>query len=175
MKKSGKIALCGVFSSLAVVIMLTAYFPYATYAIPAIAGLIFALINVELGYKWALGAYISTAIITAFLCEKESAMLFVFFFGYYPIIKGMIEGRMFGFFEKLLKHIIFTFTMVIAYVIIVKVLLIPLDETGEFGRYFALVLLALGNFVFYVYDIGLTRVITLYINKYHTKIQKLFK
>ena len=175
MKKSGKIALCGVFGALAVVIMLTAYFPYATYAIPAVAGILFAIINIEAGAKWAFGAYISSAIITLILCEKESAMLYAFFFGYYPILKGIIEGKTTGVLEKVIKHLIFSLTMVAAYVIIVNVLLIPLDETGEFGKWFSVIFLILGNVVFYIYDIGLTRVITLYINKYHTKIQKLFK
>ena len=175
MKKSGKIALCGVFGALAVVIMLTAYFPYATYAIPAVAGMLFAIINIEAGAKWAFGAYISSAIITLILCEKESAMLYAFFFGYYPILKGIIEGKTTGVLEKVIKHLIFSLTMVVAYVIIVNVLLIPLDETGEFGKWFSVIFLIIGNVVFYIYDIGLTRVITLYINKYHTKIQKLFK
>lgn len=175
MKKSGKIALCGVLGALAVVIMFTAYFPYATYAIPAIAGILFAVINIELDFKWAVGAYVSSAIITAIFCEKEAAMLFVFFFGYYPIIKGVIEGRMYGIIEKILKHTIFSFAMIVAYVIIINVFGIPLDETGEFGKWFSFVFLLLGNVVFYIYDIGLTRVITLYINRYHTKTQKLFK
>ena len=175
MKKSGKIALCGIFGALAVVIMLTAYFPYATYAIPAVAGMLFAVINIEAGAKWAFGAYASAAIITLIFCEKESAMIFVFFFGYYPILKGIIEGKNFGVLEKVIKHIIFSLTMVAAYVIIVNVFGIPLDETGEFGKWFSLVFLLLGNVVFYIYDIGLTRVIMLYINRYHTKISKLFK
>ena len=41
MKKSKRIALCGMLSALSLVIMLVAYFPYLTYTLPALAGIMF--------------------------------------------------------------------------------------------------------------------------------------
>ena len=59
MKKNTKIALCGITASLSVVLMLFSYFPYLTYAIPALTGLIIMIPVVETGKKWAFGAYLS--------------------------------------------------------------------------------------------------------------------
>ena len=36
--------------------MLLSYFPYLTYAVPAVAGLLIMITVIEAGYKWALGA-----------------------------------------------------------------------------------------------------------------------
>ena len=175
MKKTQKIALCGVFSALSVVIMLTAYFPYATYAIAALAGCSFAVITIEAGRKWALGSYIASAIITLLICEKEAAMLFVGFFGYYCILKGLIEEHFRGAIEWLLKFLSFNIAVIISYLVIVFVFDIPMDESGKLGDWFLGVLLALGNIVFWLYDIGLSRVIGMYIYKWHPKIAKIFK
>ena len=46
-RNTGKIALCGVLSALSVAIMLFSYFPSMTYAVPAIAGLVFILLVVD--------------------------------------------------------------------------------------------------------------------------------
>ena len=81
MKKSKRIALCGMLSALSLVIMLVAYFPYLTYTLPALAGIMFAIVMVEIGPKWAWGSFVTTAILSLLLCEKEAAVIFVAFFG----------------------------------------------------------------------------------------------
>ena len=53
MKNTNKITLCALLSALAVVLMLTAYFPYLTYAVPAFAGLCIMAVLIEIGPKWA--------------------------------------------------------------------------------------------------------------------------
>ncbi len=175
MKKTQKIALCGIFSALSIVIMLTAYFPYATYAIAAVAGCSFAVITIETGRKWAFVSYLATAPLVMLFCEKESATLFVGFFGYYCILKGLIEQYFKGFVEWMLKILCFNTAMVLSYIFIVFVFEIPLNEGGDLGKWFIGVLLGLGNIVFVVYDIGLSRAIGGYIYKLHPKIAKIFK
>jgi len=108
-------------------------------------------------------------------CEKEAATLFVGFFGYYPILKGIFEQYLKGFPEKLIKQLTFNAAAVISYLVIVYVFGIPFQESGETGKWFAVALLAAGNVVFYIYDIGLSRAIGAYIYKLHPKIQRIFK
>ncbi len=175
MKKTQKVALCGVFSALSVVIMLTAWFPYATYAIAAVAGCSFAVITIEAGRKWAFYSYLVSAVITLLFCEKEAAMLFVGFFGYYCILKGVIEEKFKGAVEWALKFLVFNVSVIISYLIIVYVFGIPIEESGDFGDWFIGALLLGGNIVFLLYDIGLSRLIGMYIYKWHPKVAKIFK
>ena len=175
-KRNTKIAFGSLISATATVIMLLAYFPYATYAVPAIAGVLFAAVNIEIGKKWAYSSYIITAVISLILCEKESAVLFTLFFGFYPIIKGSVESRFSSrVAEYIIKFLCFNLCIIVSYIIIVYVFGIPMDETGNFGKFFAAGLLLAGNVVFLIYDIGLTRLISYYFAKYHTKISKLLK
>lgn len=175
MKNSAKTAFCGIIACLAVTVMLCAYFPFATYAIPAAAGILFAVLNIEVGRKWSLGAFIAAAVISLVLCEKEAATLFVFFFGWYPIVKGVIEQHLHSVAEWLVKLLVFNIAVIAAYAVIVFVLQIPLSESGEAGIWFTAGLLAMGNIVFIVYDIGLTRVIGAYVFKMHDRVRRMFE
>lgn len=175
MKQSAKVALSGMLSAMAVVIMLMAYFPYITYAIPAIAGGILAVIAVEIDRKWALGAYVATSIITLLICEKEAACLFVGFFGYYTIFKGYVEQHFRGVLEYIIKFAVFNAAIVVSYLAVVFVFGMSLAELGIAGLGFAAGLLAAGNVVFIIYDFGLNRVIGYYIYALHPKIRKMFK
>ena len=176
MKQSAKIALSGILSSVAVVIMVLAWFPYVTYAIPAVAGGVLALIAIEVDRKWAFGAYIGTSIIIMLInCEKEAVCLFVGFFGYYTILKGFIEQHFRGFLEYLIKYLVLNAAIVVSYLSIIFVFGINPEDLGIESIGFAAVLLVLGNVVFAVYDIGLNRVIGYYIYALHPKIKRLFK
>ena len=171
MKKSGKVALGGIIAAFAILVMLIAYFPSLTYAVPAIAGAILIIIVIEINAKWAFLVYLVIGFLALLICEKEASVLFVSFFGYYPIIKAKLEGLKNRVFEWVLKFIIFNIAVILAYFIIINLFLIPLD-VGFLKKYGVPVLLVLGNVVFLLYDIGLTRVITLYLATWHKRINK---
>lgn len=176
MNNAKKTALCGVITALSVVLMLLAYFPYFTYAIPAVAGALLIIPCIEIDKKWAFGAYLATSVVTLIFCEKEAGVLYVGFFGYYLIIKGALEGlRLKRVAEQIIKHIIFSVAIIISYVIITFVFSIPFNDTKYAGYVFAIGLLIAGNIVFAIYDIGLSRIISLYLYKYHQRIQKMLK
>ncbi len=174
MKSTKKIALSGLITALSVVAMLLAYFPYFTYAIPAFAGALFFVVSIEAGRGYALGSYIAAAIIVLLTCEKESAMLFVGFFGYYAILKGVIEQHLKGAFTWVIKLLVFNVAAVLSYLVITFVFGIPFFDGNIAPRIFLSLMLLLGNIVFCIYDIGLTRVISMYIVRLHSRIQKLF-
>lgn len=155
--------------------MLLAYFPYFTYAIPAFAGALFFVINIEAGRKWAVFSYIASAVIVLISCEKESAMLFVGFFGYYPVLKGIFEEYLKPTLSWLVKLVLFNIAAVISYLIIVFVFGIPFFEGELTASVFLGIMLFLGNIVFVIYDLGLTRIISYYIAVLHPRVNKLFK
>ena len=50
---------------------------------------------IEIGRKWAFTAYIVISILSIFILpDKETAMMFVGFFGYFPVLKSMIEQKL---------------------------------------------------------------------------------
>ena len=165
--KSTQVAVGGMASGLFLLLMfMTGMVPFSEYAFPALAGIILIAVVEELGLKTAFIVYGAVSILSLLVVPvKEAALLFVFFFGYYPVVKGKLEEkvrpRVIRFLAKLL---LFNVMIVLAYVVVVNVLGIPdiLEEFGSFGRYSALVLLAFGNVFFLVYDYTVGNLIDVY-------------
>ena len=175
MKKSKKVALCGVMTALAVVIMLAAYFPYLTFALPALAGAVFCVVMIEIGTKWAFGGFVTAAILSVLFCEKESAMMFTCFFGFYPILKSYYEKIRSRAVEYIVKFATFTACVALAYFVIIKLFGIPMEGMGDFGKYTPLILLAMGEVMFFAYDLALTQLVTVYMKGMHKRVLKLLK
>lgn len=91
------------------------------------------------------------------------------------MIKSFLESRLPRWLEWIVKFLIFNVAMVLAYVVIIFVFGIPLDEMEEFGKYAIPILLGMGNVVFFVYDIALTRVISAYLHRWRKMFHRLFK
>lgn len=178
MKNSSKTALGGMISALSLVIMLlTAVIPYLTYALPAISGVLLVLIVIEINKKWAACTYVAVSILSfLILPDKEAAMMYFAFFGCYPIIKPIIETKINN--NKLcwiIKALFFNIVTVCAYIVIIYVFGIPIDEMDEFGKWAIPILLGMGNVMFVLYDICITRLISLYIFKWQKKFRRLFR
>lgn len=178
MRKSSKTALGGMIAALSVTIMLlTAVIPYLEYALPAMAGVLLVLMVIEINKAWAVCTYIAVSILSfLMLPNKEAAMVYCAFFGSYPVFKPFVEGRI-----KnntvcwLLKALFFNITAVAAYLVIINIFGIPLEETEELGKWAIPALLGMGNIMFVLYDICITRLVTLYLNKWQKKFRKLFR
>lgn len=178
-KKSTQVALGGVCASLCLALMfLTGIIPFATYALPAIAGLVLVAVVIENGYTTAVTVYVAAAILSLFIVpDKEAALMFTAFFGYYPILKGKLERIKSGLLRIPLKFLIFNAAVVAAYSVIIFLFGITdvLDEMGSLGKYAPLALLGLGNVMFAVYDFALTQVIFVYIHIFRPKILRRFQ
>ena len=175
MKKTGKITVCAMMVALASALMLTSYFPYLTYAIPAVAGLFIMVAVIETDVKWATVSYIASAIIVFIMAEPEAKMLYVLFFGYYPIVKSLSERLKSRITEYLLKFLVFNASIIVAYLLMWVLLGISIDEMGEFGKYTAIVMLVAGNIIFPIYDIAVAQVARFYIARVHPAVAKIFK
>lgn len=175
-RRSAQIALGGIFSALCLLLMfMTGLVPFATYALPALAGAMLVAVVVEIGPKMALLVYISVSILSVFVVpDREAAMMFIAFFGYYPILKEKLELIKTRTLEWLVKLGIFNLMIVGAYAAMTFLFGFPsmIDEMGEFGRYSALILLGFGNIVFLLYDFALTRYISVYIKWFRPKFMR---
>lgn len=187
LNQSKKIALTGIISALAVAVMLIAFFPYLTYAVPAAAGILTVVLVVEIDVKWAFLSYGVTALISALFCEKEASIVYIAFFGFYPIVKYLIEKLQKRKLETVLKFVLFNLCLVLVVILTTAFLGIDVAEfmgtkdgfkfgalnLGYLAKYMGAVLVVLSNVMFFVYDYALDRVISLYYHKYHNKIRKL--
>lgn len=161
--------------ALSVVAMLLSYFPYLTYTVPAVTGLFMMVLVIELDKKWAILAYIASSLIILFIAEPESKLLYVCLFGYYPILKSVIERINKLFIEWLLKIIVFNASVLVAYLLFSKVFNISLDDFNEFGRIGIYIFMLIANITFVLYDIAISRMAMLYMRVLHNKIEKIFK
>lgn len=182
MSQSTKTALGGMITALSVVILVPTALELFVYALPAFAGMLIMFSVVELDKKWAFGIYVAVSVVSLLLVpNKEAAILYAAFFGYYPILKAIFESKLPKVAEYILKFAVFNVSMIISYAVLVKVLGIPLDElmgttqeTGFFARYAVYIMLGLGNIAFIFYDVATTRIITVYLRIWQKKFRKLF-
>ncbi len=175
MKKNNRITFCAMMSALACAVMLTSYFPYLTYAIPAMAGLFIMAAVIEIGKKWALLSYISSAVIVFLIAEPEAKLMYICFLGYYPILKAVIERLRKPVIEWILKVISFNAAVIIIYCLFASAFGISFDDFGVLGKYGAVITLGMGNVVFVVYDIAVARMAMFYNFVIRPKIKKFLK
>ncbi len=177
MSKSGKIALGGLLTALGVVLMfLTGLIPIGTYALPAIAGVLLIVAVIEIGAKWAWMIYAAVAVLSLlFAADKEAALLYVLFFGYYPVLKSFLERISNKIFAWISKFAVFNVAVVACFFLAVNFLQLPEESFTVFGIYLPWVFLILGNVVFLIYDIALSGLVATYVEKLHHRVTKTLK
>ena len=171
MNKTAKITFCGITAALGTVFMLLAYFPYFTYAVPAITGLLSLMILIEINSKWATATYLVTAFLALIFAETESKFLYLIFFGYYPIVKAHIEKIKSRAVQYLIKFALYNFVIILFYGLVAKFIGVALEDIGSFGKLSFLIFILLANVVFYLYDIVLVRAAAFYIRKIRPKLK----
>lgn len=156
-----------------ILVMCGNIFQAASQAMPAIAGVIGVIIVIEIGVKWAFAAYFVSAVLTFILGINEAGILFALFFGYYPIVKSLIEKIRVRAIEYIVKFTLFNAAMIASYAILIAVF--SLAALGFDKMLFAWITLAIGNVFFILYDICISRIAALYCVKYRKYIKKLLK
>ncbi len=174
-KNTSYVALCGITAALITAVMAAAYFPFLTYAIPAIAGALIMIPLVEIGKLFAVGTYIVTALLVMLLAEPEAKLMYVCFFGYYPVVKAVFEKIRFRVIEYILKLAVFNMAVTTVYLLLADIFMIDMEGIGDYGKYGIIILYAVGNVAFLIYDICLAKLCTVYMYRLHPKIKKIMK
>ena len=183
MRKSAKTALGGIVAALSLVLMLlSSVFPNLSLVLPAIAGVVLMIMVIEIGRKWAFTAYIVISILSIFILpDKETAMMFVGFFGYYPVLKSIIEQKLNRVVGFILKFLIFNAAVAVVYLTIIYVFKIPVDFEFHVDflkgleKYSIPILLAIANVTFLLYDFLLSRYVVLYLYRLRKYVRRVFK
>ncbi len=140
---------------------------------------IFAVIEIGKSYSWMI--YAVTGILSVVLMPQGmGGWFYILFFGYYPIVKEMIE-RLIKPISFLLKFLVFnaaiTVYAIICYFLIFGELQILLDEFSalfggmDIGAMLVIAIYVVLNAVFFVYDLALTKLITLYVTRLRRKFR----
>ncbi|MEA4965702.1 MAG: hypothetical protein VB055_07765 [Oscillospiraceae bacterium] len=163
MKRSRIIALGGVLAALSVAIL---YFGGLlsgfVIAAAAVAGLIPAAAVLRGGLRTGCAVYVVTAALALLLLpEKSAALWYAVFFGYYGLLKSLIEqiGRLLAEWPlKLLTYTAAFFVLLLLFRSAFTALtdLVPLGTLPVFF---------IGMAVFVLYDIGFSRLIGLYLRR----------
>lgn len=135
----------------------------------AAASLVMILCVIELGgiYPWLVWAVVSVLSLLL-IPEKFGPLVFFAFAGYYPMLKRYLE-RLPRLGEWILKLVVFN--TLLSLIIAVSLHILGLSEDG---LAFSIPVYSLCNIVFVVYDIALTRLISLYLFKLRKRL-RLFK
>lgn len=170
-----RLALSAVLAALAVgTMLLSAVLPVGTYFLPCVAGVFMAVILTECGGKWALGAYLVSAVLSLiFAYDKEAVFFYIAFFGYYPVIRQALRAHISkGWLRLLLSLLIFNAACVASFFAGLWLLSVPVEEYTLFGVYVPWIFLLLGNVLFLLYDRALTAFLIFYERKLRNKLLK---
>ena len=167
-ERTKKVALCAMLSALGVVVLyLGSLIEVLDISMAVIASLFAVMAVIEYGglAPWAI--YAATGILSVVLLpSKLPAVMYILFFGFYPIVKERIERIRRRIIGWILKEIVFN-------VCLVSLMLIArwfmLDPEGMFV--FEVIFFGLANVTFVIYDIALTRLISLYVYRIRTRFK----
>ncbi|MBP0972296.1 MAG: hypothetical protein J5851_00150 [Oscillospiraceae bacterium] len=163
---SYRVALGGIVSAFCLMGMfLTGVFPLLYLVLPMLAGLLLLIVVEEVGTEWAWLTYFAVGLLSLFVTfDKEAALIFIMFFGCYPILKLYINRIPTKWLRLIVKLLFFNLCMVAYFNLTVYVFgLTELMEAFEdWGKYGGAILLAILNPFFLMYDLSLTNMMVLY-------------
>ena len=165
------LAVSAVLSALGVVVMLLGtVISVLDLTMVAIASIFIFFAIIEMGSPYQYLIYVTTSVLSMLLLpDKFSAVLYVIFGGIYPVLKQKLE-KLPTLLSWVLKAVYFNAVLVGA-VLGAKYLF------GVEEEELTLVLFAVGNVAFFMYDIAMTKLITYYLLGLRKKfrIEKYFK
>ncbi len=157
--RTKRLAVCAMLSALGVVILgIGSVISVMDISMAVIASLfcVFAVIEYGGAAPWLV--FLVTGILSLLLPQKAPAAMYLLFFGYYPILKEKLEKRPKAI-AWILKEVIFQVALV-AMLLLYHFLFLA-SGTTPWTIYVLLAIIA--EVVFPIYDIALTRLITLYL------------
>ena len=166
-----KLVVAGVLAALSVIILyLGCAIEVLDLTMSAIVSLLVVVIVIEMGYKYAWLTYIATAILSILLLpQKSPAIFYACFMGFYPIIKSYLERINSALVRWIIKLVVGNAALALMFI------LMSLFLPDEFeGGWLMLVTYLLGIIAFLMYDVALSKLITLYFVRIRNRI-KIYK
>ena len=150
------------FSTLAFVsLYIASIWPTGQVGFAASASLFVAAAVIETGRVSGICVFIISSALSLLLSPNRAApLLYIAFFGYYPVIKSFIEQSKRVVLEWVLKLLVFNASLTVIWFLLRGFILdIELNQLGIVILYIG------GSVLFAVFDYGFTKVVNLYINR----------
>ncbi len=171
---SYRVALGGIVSAFCLLSMfLTGVFPLLYLVLPMISGILLLIMVMEVNTQWALLTYAAVGILSLFVTyDKEAALIFILFFGIYPILHRYLNRISPRLLRIAVKLLLFNSSMVLYFYINVYLFgLTDLIEAFEdFGKYGGAILLFILNPFFLMYDYSLCNLCLIYLHRLKPRI-----
>lgn len=173
---SYRVALGGIVSALCLVTMfLAGVLPALYLLLPGIAGILLMIIAEEVNTAWAFLTYLAVSLLSLFITfDKEAALIFIMFFGHYPILRYFIQRLPLRLIRGLIKALVFNICIIGYFYVTVYIFGLDemLEEFDEFGKYGAYIMLVIANVIFFIYDLDLEFMHKLYKKRLMPKFRK---
>ncbi len=156
-KRLARLAILGAIG--VVLLLLASVLPAGRLALVAVSSLPVCVTLMCYGIKWSVGVFAVTAALGALLYPGAAAIMYLAFFGFYPIAKSLFERIPSTLWCWVCKYALYTFAFLI-YWLLAKALF---TFTGKELSWF--VLYPLGAAVFFLYDRAYSSLIRYYLMK----------
>ena len=168
--KSKQMALCGLLTALAVVVMVLAgAIGIGTFAGPVLAMAVLLPVLEEYGSKTAILTYTAAAILGLLIVPEMELALVYAAFGWYPILRPKLNRIPSRLLRPLVKILLSAAVILLLYGVLLRLLGMTADLMGS-TPLFNLLLLVLGVLTFLLTDLALERLTFLW----HKKFRKRF-
>lgn len=175
MKKTKITALSGMLAALTVLFLFFgSVVQILAYVAPFISGLIMIILinNVNKRSAWTVFA-VSSLVAVFLLPDKECALTYVFFFGWYPMVKDSFDKIKIKILRIVAKFAVYNVAVVFSQLVCIYVFGIPFDNV--FGVWGIVIWLLLANLLFALYDRLFILLSFIYMKKYYSKVKQFLK
>ena len=176
MKNSVKIAVCGISTALSVVLLfLGGVMPLFIYIMPMASSFIMIMLRKTFGVSDAMITYVATSLLSFILVpNRECMLMYVMFFGFYPILFPRLAKIKNGFLRGFVKFLIFNIMVALVQLVLIYVFGIPFTEENT-GVILIVIFVLSMYLLFVIYDIVVKLMYIVYERKLEKKIKKYFK
>lgn len=178
LKTTRRVTIGGLAAGLSLVmLMATGLFPFATFALPALAGILLLPLCVDMGLKWSALVYAAVSLLGLLLApDREAAFFYLGLFGQYPLVKALIESRCPRAFQWPAKILVCNLSLALCLGLTALAFGLEylLSEYSLTGWWMMAAAAVAGNLVFVLYDIALTRILSVYVRYFRPKFRRFF-
>lgn len=172
MKPSIKVATCGICTAISVVLLFFGGVIYIfAYVVPIVLGILMMMLKKSLKTSSAVSVYVATSLLSFMIVpDKETVLLYVLFFGYYPIIKASLDKIKPKSISVLVKILLFNVSLTIIELLCVYVFGIPFFDEGVFSISLLIMFAVLMNVLFAMYEYILKHSLMIYEKKFEKRV-----
>ena len=128
--------------------------------------------NVNKRSAWTV--FVVSSLVAVFLLpDKECALTYAFFFGWYPMVKDSFDKIKIKILRIVAKFAVYNVAVVFSQLACIYIFGIPFDNV--FGVWGIVILLLLANLLFALYDRLFVLLSFIYMKKYYSKVKRFLK